>query len=224
MSNIYLMSADVLQKYDPSGTAIKSYSNKSLGKITAVDASNPLKLVLFYRNFLQIVFLDNTLSQNGDPVSIESLGYPQTQLVCSSHDNGIWIYNQQNFELIRFDQNLQVSNQTGNLVQQLGMDIKPSYMIEYNNRLYVNNPSTGILVFDVFGTYYKTIPIKNNSGFQFKEDEILFYQNNKLNSFNTVTLQLHSSVLPDSTAISARLVRDKLYVLQKDTLSIYTIK
>jgi hypothetical protein len=224
LSNIYLLNNDVLQKYDPQGSPLKSYSNKTLGKITTVDASNPMKVVLFYRNFLQIVFLDNTLSQNGDPVSIENLGYPQTQLVCSSHNNGIWIYNLQNFELIRFDQNLQVVSQTGNLMQLLGIELKPNYMVEYNNHLYVNNPSAGILVFDVFGTYSKTIPLKNIESFQFKEDDIVYYQYGKLNSFNTQTLQQNESALPDTAAISVKLSNKKLYVLQKDALGIYVIK
>lgn len=224
LSNIYLLNNDVLQKYDPQGNPLKSYSNKTLGKITTVDAGNPLKVVLFYRNFLQVVFLDNTLSQNGDPVSIEALGYPQAQLVCSSHNNGIWLYNQQNFELIRFDQDLHLVSQTGNLAQLLGIDIKPNFMVQYNNRLYVNNPSTGILVFDVFGTYSKTIPLKNISEFQFKEDEIVYYLDGKLNNFNMQTLQQERSALPDSTAISVKLANNKLYSLQKDILSIYLLK
>lgn len=224
LSNIYLLNNDVLQKYNSQGIPLKSYSNKTLGKITTVDAINPMKVVLFYRSFLQIVFLDNTLSQNGDPVSIEKLGYPQTQLVCSSHNNGIWIYNQQNFELIRFDQDLQVVNQTGNLAQLLGIAVKPTYMVQYNNQLYVNNPSTGILVFDAFGTYSKTIPLKNITVFQFKEDQILYYQEGKVNTFNMHTLEQGRSQLLDSTAISVALGRNNLYLLQKDTLRIYSVK
>ena len=223
LSNSYLVNDDVLQKYDPQGNLMKTYSNKTLGKISAVDANNPMKVILFYRDFLQIVFLDNTLSQNGDPVSIEILGYPQTRLVCSSHDKGFWIYNQQNFELLRFDQNLHVVNQTGNLAPLLGIDLKPNFMIEYNNRLYVNNPETGILVFDVFGTYSKNIPLKKISDFQFREDDIVYYQNGKLNSFNTKTLEQGVTALPDSTAVSVKLTNDKLYLLKKDALGIYTV-
>lgn len=224
LSNIYLLNNDILQKYDPQGNPLRSYSNKTLGKITTVDASNPMKVVLFYRNFLQIVFLDNTLSQNGDPVSIEALGYPQTQLVCSSHNSGIWIYNQQNFELIRFDQNLQVAGQTGNLAQLLGIDLKPDYMVQYNNWLFVNDPSVGILVFDVFGTYSKTIPLKNISEFQFQENKIIYYRDGKLNNFNMQTLEQGRSAVPDSTAVSVKLANDKLYLLQRGALAIYSVK
>lgn len=224
LSYVYLLNNDVLQKCDPSGNPFRSYSNKTLGKITSVDASNPLKVVLFYRNFLQVVFLDNMLAQNGDPVSIESLGYPQTQLVCSSHNSGIWIYNQQNFELLRLNQDLQLVSQTGNLAQLLGIQLQPNFMLEYDNRLYVNNPSTGILVFDVFGTYNKTIPLYKLDNFQFKGNEIIYYQQGMLKSFNTLTLELGQSALPDSTAIGVRLIGDKLYLLKRDTLGFYFVK
>lgn len=224
LSNIYLLNNDVIQKYDPQGTPMKSYSNKSLGKISTVDAVNPMKVLLFYRNFLQIVFLDNTLSQNGDPVSVQALGYPQAQLVCTSHNNGIWVYNQQNFELVRLNQDLQPINQTGNLARLLDVELKPNYMVEYNNRLYLNNPSTGILVFDVFGTYNKTIPLKGLSGFQFKEEQLVFYQQGHLNSFNMLTLEQSISVVPDSTAQAVLLGNHKLYSVSKETLGIYLLK
>ncbi len=223
LSNVYLLNNDVLQKYDPQGNLLKTYSNMNFGRISSIDASNPMKIILFYRNFLQVVFLDNTLAQNGDPISIETLGYPQTQFICSSHDNGMWIYDQQNFELLRFDQNLLLVNQTGNLAQLLSMDLKPRAMLEYNNRLYVNNPSTGILVFDVFGTYYKTIPITDIHDFQFKGDELVYYQDGKLNTFNLKTLEQTQSILPDTTAVSVRMTNDRLYLLQKESLGIYTI-
>jgi hypothetical protein len=223
LSNVYLINDDVLQKYDSQGNMLKTYSNKSFGRINTIDASNPLKIILFYRNFLQVVFLDNTLAQNGDPVSVESLGYPQALFVCSSHDSGMWIYDQQNFELIRFDQYLQLSNQTGNLAQILGMDLKPQSLIEFDNRLYLNNPSEGILVFDVFGTYYKTIPIKGIRDFQFKEDALIYYQDGRMNSFNLKTLEQSWSLLPDSSAISVRISNDKLFSLSKEALGIYSV-
>src|SRR5438046_1047362 len=70
LGNFYLVKNDVLEKYDAGGTLLKTYSNKSFGKIDLADAGNPMKLLLFYKNFSQVVFLDNTLSQNGDPVSL----------------------------------------------------------------------------------------------------------------------------------------------------------
>ena len=56
IGNIYAVKEDELMKYLPSGRFFARYSNLKLGSITAVDATNPLKIVLYYRDFQQIVF------------------------------------------------------------------------------------------------------------------------------------------------------------------------
>lgn len=165
-SNIYTVKENILTKYDKTGRLLYKYSNKNFGNITFVDASNMLKILVFYRNYLQAVFLDNTLSMNGDPISFDKLNLIQAQLICSSHNSGMWIYDQQNLELVRVDQNLERTQQTGNLAALLGISMQPDYLIEYDNKVYLNNPGTGILVFDIYGTYYKTIPVKNAKQFQ----------------------------------------------------------
>ena len=57
-------------------------------------------------------------------------------------------------------------------------------MLEYNNKIYLNNPSTGVLIFDIYGTYYKTIPIKNLHNFQPIADWIYYISNNKIKAYN----------------------------------------
>ena len=117
LGNIYLIHEDELIKYLPGGKLFARYSNLKLGSITSVDATNPLKILLYYRNFQQIVFLDNQLSQNSEPVSIEKLGYEQADLVCAGSNNSFWIYNKQNSELIRFDQFGRQITSTGKIKQ-----------------------------------------------------------------------------------------------------------
>lgn len=176
LGNAYLVKGPVLRKFDAKGIFQKEFSNKNFGSISSADAGNPLRPVLFYRDFNRVIFLDNTLSQNGDAVQLDALGFPLTTLAASSHDNGLWIYDQQNFELIRFNRNLQIEQRTGNLSQVLGVDsLQPNFLLEKDNRLFLNNPSTGILVFDIFGTYSKTIGIKGLKQFQVSEDRIFWY-------------------------------------------------
>lgn len=221
--NTYAVQADVITKYDSKGDFVKTYNNKQFGLITSVDATNPMKPVLFYRNFLKVVFLDNTLSLNGEPISIEKLGFPQVQLVCSSYNNGLWMYDQGNLELIRLDQNFATSNKTGNLSQQLGLAMNPNFMLEYNNNLYVNNPATGILVFDVFGTYYKNIPITGLERFQFKDDELLYFKNGKFKSYQLKTIDEATAIIPSKNPTYVRAEKNTLFLQANDTLYLYSI-
>ncbi len=225
LGNCYAVTGSILEKYDSKGTLLKTYSNKKYGKIKFIDATNPLKILIFYNNFQQLSFLDNMLAeQNTEPVSIENLGYPQTTLACTSHNDGFWIYNQQNMELLRFDQESKLTIQTGNISQLSNTKIQPDYLIEHNNKVYLNNPATGILVFDVFGAYLKTIPLTGLKKFQVKEDEIFYTSTGKtLNKFNTKILDETTISLPDSCS-NVCFEKNKLYVLRGSGISIYTVK
>src|SRR5688572_3667151 len=80
--NIYTVKNEELCKYLPNGKRHARYSNLRYGNITSLDVSNPLKILLYYRDFQQIIFLDNQLSVNSNPVSLELLGLEQAHLVC----------------------------------------------------------------------------------------------------------------------------------------------
>src|ERR1051325_6315709 len=94
LGNDYLLNGNLLEKYDGDGNFQKNFSNKNLGSISSVDAGNPLKVLVFYRSFQQVIFLDNMFSQSGNSISLDALGYNQTSLACSSHNSGFWIFSQ----------------------------------------------------------------------------------------------------------------------------------
>ncbi len=92
LQNVYVFHGSSIRKYSPQGKMLYNYSDKSFGAITSVDVNDPLKMLVFYKDFPKVVLLDNTLSVNGNPFSPADVGYPLTTLVCTSHDNGVWMY------------------------------------------------------------------------------------------------------------------------------------
>ncbi len=220
--NTYIVKANELSKYNKTGKLVYKYSNKTLGNIDFVDASNMLRLLVFYKNFSQLVFLDNTLTQSGEPVSLDKIGFQQTTLVCSSYNNGLWLYNQQNLELIRLDQTFQTTQQTGNLSILLNAPLQPSSLLEYDNKVYLNNSSTGILAFDIYGTYYKTIPLKNVQYFQPIGEQIYYLSKNEVKAYNIKTTEEIKFELPLSEFNSFRIEMDILVLRSTDSITIYT--
>ncbi len=184
IGNIYLINHDELLKYTSDGKLFRRYSNLKLGEIHFVDATNVLKPLLFYKDYQQLVFLDNQLSENSTVISLEKLGYEQTELACSSANNSFWIYSKQNNELIRFDQNSKKLMNTGNLKQLLKENIEPNFMIEHNGHLFLNSPLLGIYEFDMFGAYVRTISLKGLQQFQVDESVIYYLANNKFCSYH----------------------------------------
>src|ERR1035437_1646446 len=57
LGNSYIVSGNIVEKYSPEGDFMKSYSDNNLGRISLVDAINPMKLLLFYEPFQQMVIL-----------------------------------------------------------------------------------------------------------------------------------------------------------------------
>jgi hypothetical protein len=224
LGNAYLVNGSSIQKFDDAGKFQKEFSNKNFGAISSADATNPLRIVLFYRDFNRVIFLDNTMSQNGEPVQLESLGFFSTTLVASSHDNGLWLYDQQNFELIRLNQNLQVELRTGNLSQLLGIDtLQPDFLLEKDNRLFLDNPSSGVLVFDIYGTYSKTIPVKVSRSLQVADDHLLYYGKGKMHSIELSPggeeTEYTEPFRPE--ALDMRMEKNAVYVRLKDRVEIY---
>ncbi len=220
--NIYIVKADELSKYNKSGRLLYKYSNNNFGKIDFVDASNMMQLLVYYRNFISVLFLDNTLSLISDPISLDKIGFQQTQLTCASHNNGLWLYNQQNSELVRLSQTLETTQQTGNLSLLLNVDMKPDYLLEYDNKIYLNNPSTGILIFDVYGTYYKTVPVKNVQHFQPIGEWLYYIIDNKAKAYNIKTTEEIKFEMPPVAFQNFRLEMDVLFVQTDKSISIYT--
>ncbi len=91
LGNYYLIKDGEIIKYLANGKYFSRYSNKKLGTITSVDATNALRIMLFYKDQQQVVFLDNQLSQKTDAVSLEAMGLEQTDLTCISANNGFWM-------------------------------------------------------------------------------------------------------------------------------------
>jgi hypothetical protein len=219
--NLYLSKADELKKYSRDGLLLHPYSDKSLGRITSVDATNFLKLLVFYRDFSKMVFLDNMLAPTGEPIQLQRFQLEQATLAATSHNNGMWLYDQFAFKLIRLGQNLKQSHETPNIMQLFGYPINPNFLLEINNVVYLNNPETGILVFDMYGTYSKTIPIMGLESFQVYDNKLFYFKNKEFRSYNLRTLEESKIEVPEAAPRNVRIERNRLYVLTRDGLNIY---
>lgn len=219
IGNVYAIKEGELVKYVSNGKLFAKYSNLKLGNIHSVDVTNPLKLLLYYKDFQQLVFLDNQLSVNSNDISLETLGYEQTELVCAGANNSFWIFDKQNNELLRFNQNSKLIASTGNLKQQLRAEITPNFMLEYNGFLYLNCPENGIYVFDIFGAFSKLISIRNLKEFQTNETIIYYHRDSVVCSYNYKLLEEVCKPITSSTELKGiKLYNGNLYKAFKDSL------
>lgn len=156
LGNVYLISDFEILKYNAGGKLLTRYSNKQYGKISTLDVTNPLKLLVFYKDFSLVLFLNNMLDIQGDPIAFETLGMPMVTFACTGFDNSLWIYDSDAFELKRMNAEMTVSGRSGNLFTILKKEVKPIYIQEHLNQLYMLANDSNLYVFDAFGSFVKT--------------------------------------------------------------------
>ncbi|RMG82090.1 MAG: hypothetical protein D6707_03580 [Bacteroidetes bacterium] len=222
MNHIYLVQGDKLIKFNFDGQQQFVYSNKGFGKIFSVDATNPLKILVFFQESGACVFLDNTLTENSEPFYLYDYCCDLPLLSAASQLNGIWVYENINFELMRYDTNWKELATTGNLYQLLKKEITPKKIIERNGKVYLLTENS-IEIFDVFGTYLKTLPVNNVSDFDIEGESMVYIQKDKVVLLNLKTLD--ETVLNNTGQYqSLSLSEKKLFLSQRKGIDIFQIK
>jgi hypothetical protein len=222
LGNLYAATDQEISKFDANGKLLQKNSIKNYGTLLTLDVSNPMKIFAFYKDYNKILFLDNMLAPSGSPIDLSAIGFDQVTLISSSHDNGIWVYNSLNFELVRMEPNLNISHQSGNIAQLTGNAIKPTVLFETNNRVYLCDTTFGVLIFDVFGTYIKTIPIKAITDIQVENNVLYFMDPKGYGSFNFDLLKLNEIALPENGIKQIRLQKNRVFMRLSNKIAIYS--
>ena len=196
LGNVYVVKDNTLKKFSAGHKQVADYTNAFLGNIYSIDISDPLRILLFFKDSKQILWLDNFLSEIRSPVWLDDMGADQAELVCASSQGGFWAFSSLNNQLQYYDVNLSRVHEGTTLNILTGPGIRPTYMCEKNRSVYLNVPGTGILEFDRFGNYSKTLPIDVPGAFQVTDSYIYFTLNDELFSCDLRTAGISSLILP----------------------------
>ena len=224
IGNVYVVKDNNLIKFDASHRRNADYSNTYLGQISSIDVSDPLRIMLYYKDHNQIVWLDNYLNEIRSPVSLDELGVDQAELVCSSSQGGFWLFNGLNEQIQYFDSRLQHVHESMSLNEWTGPGTKPGFMIEKSRQLYLNIPGTGVLIFDRFGNYSKTLGLDVPASFQVIDQKLFYYRDGQLYGYDIRNAENFTMELPvTAEIIHAELQPDNLYLFTKKGYQVYKI-
>lgn len=223
LQNIYVITPEnEVVKFTPDGQEVFRYPNKTLGQVAFLDATNPFNLLLFLPEYQNVLMLDRTLNLIAQ-FNLFRFGLFQVNAVGMASDGHLWAYDETTFRLEKITSDGTVMVESGDLSLALGQTIQPNFLIEREQQVFLNDPNIGVLMFDVFGQYLKTIDIKGLSEFQIMDDQLIYCREGKLRSFHLSALLdrgLSTPVqLPQSCKV--RLGKQKLFVLEADTLKVY---
>ena len=223
LQNIYLvLPQNEVVKYNKAGQEIFRYNNNRLGELTHIDANNPFKIGLFYGEFGNLISLDRTMTPTGE-LRLFDFNLIQVDAVALAADNNIWLYDKLDFQLKKINQNGEILFESGDLSLTINQSLQPNFLIEREQQIYLNDPNIGILVFDVFGQFEKTLEFKGLREFQILDGQLLFFQNGELTAFNLQSLLSQSIKLPDGIGAKALVMvqKNRLYILENGYLKVY---
>lgn len=220
---LYTRSNSALNKYNSNLELMASYSNKSYGNPDVYDVTNPLKILVFYKNRNNVVFLDKTLSEQVSVVNLERKNLLDVLAIGSSNQDGFWVFDNDKQELILFDFNMKEKFKSGSINQLLGYRISPFVIKEKNKSVYLLDSNIGLLIFDLFAGYHKTIPLKKAKQFWVFKNYFVFLVENKLKFIQENMLSEFDLAVPVGKIKSACLKSNLVYVATNDEIVIFKL-
>lgn len=219
--NQYYTSNNTLYKCDSKGNVLKTYSNSFLGNIHSFDVSDPLRLLLFFSDFNQIVYLDNRLSELRAPISLDDLELYEANAVCASHRGGFWTYISGNNKLMRFNNNLQLE-QENYIITDKEIKTEHVQLIETSYYLFLVLPPDGIFIYDGLGSFVKKLPSENVRFVHSENQKMFFTEKDKINIYDFRTGKIETFELPITEISGMSFNNDKLYLIDNKMIKIFS--
>ena len=226
LGNIYLITEkNLLKKIKPNGDSLAVFNDvKKFGNPTLLDVSNPLKVLLYYKNFSTVVILDRFLAVR-NTINFRTQNIFKIKTLANSYDNNIWIFDEQNVNLKKINDEGNIISETLDLRQLFDTVPSPTQIIDRNNFVYLYDEDRGFFIFDYYGSFknnllflnWQHIAVYGNKLMGFVGDTFYSYE---LNSFN---LKNYKLPIFFKDYIDIKTMNSKIYLLKKEGVEIYDL-
>jgi hypothetical protein len=215
-----------LIKYSNQFDSVTNYINISNGIVGTIDATNPLRILIYYPQYSKCIFLDRMLAPQKE-LDLRQLKQVNSGSMAMSQDGNLWLYDLFNLSIAKYDFSLNIIAQGNDLRQQLNDIPKPCYMVEKNRKVYLVDSTQGVFIFDQFGTFLNQLQFIGLKSLQIENDQIIYLKEGQIHIYN---LKNFSEKTVDLRFIPAKenpeqalIFRNLLYVRYKNELSIFEI-
>jgi len=227
LDNIYLLnSRNQLKELNANGDSVAVFNDvKKFGQASLVDVSNPLKVLLYYKDFSTIVVLDRMLNIRNS-IDLRKQNIFQAKAIGLSYDNKIWLYDELNNKLKKIDEDGKLMLETTDFRLLLGQAPSPQKIFDEDKYVYIYDSLQGVFVFDYFGALKNNIMISHWNNFKVSGKYIYGSRADTLYRYQINTLQMDEWKMPEEIYHSRafNFSATRLYVLKKDSIEIYSLK
>jgi hypothetical protein len=227
LDNIYLLSStNQVKKLNAKGDSVAIFNDvKKYGKATLIDVSNPLKVLVYYRDFATIVVLDRLLTIR-NTIDLRKQNILQVRAIGQSYDNKIWVYDELENKLKKIDEDGKLLQETPDFRQLFGEAPVPTKIFDQDQFVYLYDSTKGVFVFDYYGALKNKIAITGWNNFKVAGKFIFGSSNNKLYRYNISNLRIEEWKMHDQIATSSsfNFTSSRLYALKNNRLDIYSFQ
>lgn len=227
LDNIFILnSRNQLKKLNVNGDSVAIYNDvKRFGQASLIDVSNPLKVLLYYKDFATVVMLDRFLNMRNS-IDLRKQNIFQARVVAQSYDNKMWVYDELDNKLKKIDEEGKILSETPDFRLLSGEAVVPERIFDEDKYVYLYDPVKGVFVFDYFGTLKNRIQIYRWQNFKVAGNHIFGSRADTLFRYDIKTFLLDEWKMPEAlqNARSFHFSATRLYALKADGIDIYEIK
>jgi hypothetical protein len=221
LGNCYVYRNNLLIKMTSEGKNVGQFTSYDSGTLYSIDASDPMQILLFFKDFNQIVILDSKLNPIGNPLYLDKIGFSSVSAVCKSKQFAIWFYDEFENKLIHYGFNPKGIIQTFNFDKYGKRLSSVHFMIESGGEIYLKDNEQHIWVFDQYGGVLNELEVKAGSNYQIFNKSIVFHNKHKLFNYNFNENTLDSLEIPGFSKFdNLRIENRQIYVLNSDSICI----
>ena len=227
LGNIYVLSKDNrLKKMSPQGDSLAVFNDvRRYGQIASIDATNPLKILVFYREFTTIIELDRFLNIV-NIIDLRKLNILQVKAIGLGYDNNVWVFDELDAILKRVGDDGSLVDQTTDFRQLFDSVPDPAVIRDQGGLVYLYDPARGVYIFDHYGTLKTRLDLRGWQDFDVIDKNMLGHDGRRFYRYQPGTLNMQEEPIPDAYAGASRIriTPTIIYVLKKTGLEIYSRK
>ncbi|MBK8609718.1 MAG: hypothetical protein IPL84_07165 [Chitinophagaceae bacterium] len=227
LDNLYLVTDNNrLKKLNEKGDSVAVFNDvKKYGNPSYIDVTNPLKVLLYYKNYSTIVVLDRLITVR-NIINLRKQNIFYVNAVTLSYDNYIWIFDEEDYKLKKIDEDGKLAHASIDWRMLFDSVPAPEKIIDRDNFVYLYDPEKGFYIFDYYGAFKNRLAFLNWTSVEVNGNTVYGFNNNILYSYELKSLQLKEYVLPAffGKFSSIKAMNGKVYLLNDKGLDIYQIK
>ena len=223
VGNIYAVSpTKQLKKINEKGDSLAVYNlNKRYGKLTYIDVTNPLKVILYYKDYSTAVIVDRLLNIT-NIIDLRKQNIYQVNAVTTSYDGQFWFYDEQEAKLKKINDKGKITQQSVDMRQVLNYMPSPLTIKENNLTVYLYDTKKGVVAFDYYGALKYQLLLVGWSNFYAFNNYLYGVSNGSIVQYNILTAATITTTLPVELANSKMIVAaNKIYFLLANEIQIY---